>query len=203
MSDETKFAYIYKTTIKTTYGLTDAWIKRLGSPDKEVPNPYYRSRRSYLYLRQRVEDFIDDHREEYDKLIAGRAERSRRANEVMSRRIRELVDWAETVQIEIGHLPERLGQLKKATVSRHELFEMMRGRDWSEFILSLRAIVAYVRHNMSNYETLLGQCKSQPGTHLAYCIIRNRIDQLIEQRLRDRYGNSLIDNFSCMKGVAK
>ena len=52
--------YCYRTTLKIVYGLTESWIKRLGEPDKVVPNPHRRSTNSYLYLRERVEMFIEE-----------------------------------------------------------------------------------------------------------------------------------------------
>lgn len=43
MSNEkqTKPGYVYRSTLKSEYRLTDGLIKRLGPPDKEVANPHY------------------------------------------------------------------------------------------------------------------------------------------------------------------
>lgn len=65
--------YITKATIKADYGLTDSLIKKLGEPDKVVPNPHYRSSAPMqLYLRERVEQFVEDNAETIKKILARR-----------------------------------------------------------------------------------------------------------------------------------
>jgi len=58
--------YLCKLTLRTTYLLSERWIKRIGEPDRVCDNPYYRSRAPMLlYSRQRVEKFLADNAEEY------------------------------------------------------------------------------------------------------------------------------------------
>lgn len=179
--------YIYKTTVKNTYGLTDAWIARIGAPDKIVQNPYYRTRKSQLYLRARVEAFIDAHKDEYEKLIAGREARRGRAQKVADRRARELVEWAETVSIEMRALPN-LYALKKETTDQYMRFALDRGRDCTEFTMSRAALVAHVRHCLTNYEDILSQAEGKAGRNRAYLVIRERCDELIEDAFSKKYG---------------
>jgi hypothetical protein len=183
-----KTDYIYKATLKKAYGLTDSWIERLGEPDKIVPNPYYSSRKSYLYLRARVEMFIDEHQDEYKKLLAGRAERSARARTVMSRRVDDLLDWAEGVELIISRLPEKMETLKLRTETSFTGFYLSERGD-ADFTMSPNAIIAYVRHELTNYEELLREIGNKPGCRQAYIIIRDRVDNAIEKRLLMQYNN--------------
>lgn len=62
--------YISKQTLKTAYLLSDRWIFRLGSPDREVENPHYRRAAPMkLYSRQRVEEFLALHAEDYARWL--------------------------------------------------------------------------------------------------------------------------------------
>jgi hypothetical protein len=75
-SGKSKADMVYKTTLKKTYGLTDGMIRRLGPPDKEVPNPRYRSLTSTLYNRSRVEAFIEEIGDEYQHHLRRHMQRS-------------------------------------------------------------------------------------------------------------------------------
>jgi hypothetical protein len=185
-----KTDYIYKTTIKETYGLTDSWIKRMGEPDKTVPNPYYSSRKSYLYLRVRVEAFIDEHQDEYKKLLEGRAKRSARAKAIANQRESKLLHWARTVRINIGRLPKQLDTLTRRVEASFRDFRLFERDDVdARFTISANAVIAYVRHERTNYESLLGEISSKPGCNQAYIIIRDRVDDAIEKRLASQYGS--------------
>jgi len=65
--------YITKSTVKNDYGLTDSLIKKLGEPDKLVRNPHYGSAAPMrLYLRERVEKFVEENKEAIEKVLARR-----------------------------------------------------------------------------------------------------------------------------------
>ena len=54
---------VYKSTLKNEYGFTDKYIRILGEPDKQVPNPHYRSGSpASLYSVDRVNRFLKKHR---------------------------------------------------------------------------------------------------------------------------------------------
>jgi len=188
LNDRTE--YVYKTTLKKTYGLTDSWIKRLGEPDKVVPNPCYRSKQSYLYLRRRVEAFIDAHQDEYDKLLEGQAARSAKMQLVADRRTQELLTWAQDSSVQVAGLPHQLDRLKQHVVNDFQTFQIFNHPNWDgEFTMSAKAIIAYVRHTLTNYEALLAEIEGKPGCHAAYQVIRARVNAIVEKELDDKYGN--------------
>ncbi len=48
---------------------------------------------------------------------------------------------------------------------------------------NIRGVVAFVRHNMTNYESLLEEVEGKPGASLAYLRIKERVNALICERL--------------------
>ena len=65
--------YLCKTTLKQTYLLSDRWIKQLGAPDRIVENPHHRKfAPMHLYSKQRVEQFLAEHAEEYACWLSSR-----------------------------------------------------------------------------------------------------------------------------------
>lgn len=182
-------AFAYKTTIKNTYRLPESWIKRLEPPDKLVHNPHYPSRPSALYLRARVEAFIEAHQAEYDALLQQQAIRSQRAGAVADAARRRLQEWAANVEIEISPLPESKRQLEEQMVKRHESFHgLVYGTEAPPFTLSQNALLAYVRHTFTNYDQLLNEIEGKVGIVDAYTTLKARVNQLIEQRLTEQYG---------------
>ncbi len=62
----TKDSWLTKSTLKRTYLLSDGWIKKLGKPDKRLPNERWkRAAPIQLYSRQRVEKFLAENAEAY------------------------------------------------------------------------------------------------------------------------------------------
>ena len=61
MIEEKKHEFCYKTTARAMLGLSPTKFKKLGlEPDREVPNPHYRSGPpSYLFRRERIEKLVD------------------------------------------------------------------------------------------------------------------------------------------------
>jgi hypothetical protein len=61
--------YVYRSTLKKKeFGLTDSMIKKLGPPDKLVPNPHYKSGPpAQLYLVTKVKRWIARNRDSVDK----------------------------------------------------------------------------------------------------------------------------------------
>lgn len=188
-SNKQDTAFAYKTTIKNMYRLPESWIKRLGEPDKLVRNPHYPSRQSALYLRARVEAFIEAHQAEYDALLQKQAIRSERASAVADAARRHLQEWAANVEIEIEPLPESKRQLEEQTVKRHEAFHaLMYGTEAPPFTLSRNALLAYVRHTFTNYDQLLSEIDGKVGVGTAYTMLKARVNQIMEQRLTEQYG---------------
>lgn len=197
MSQEKRAKYAYKTTLKNVYGLTESWIKRLGEPDKLVPNPHYSSApQGKLYLRARVELFIEENQAEYDKLLAGRAARQARGEKAAATRMAKYRDrvevlekWGRQCKIIIQELPRSLERLEK------DVWEA--GLELSRdgfFTMSYNAILAYTRHNLTNYESLLYEFEEKaegvPQTYVGetYCRIKDRTTRLAHKKLINAYG---------------
>jgi hypothetical protein len=69
--------YITKSTVISDYGLTESLVKKLGEPDKLVRNPHYGSAAPMqLYLRERVEKFVEENAEAIEKVLARRKKRA-------------------------------------------------------------------------------------------------------------------------------
>lgn len=65
--------YITKKTLKSEYSLSEGWIKKLGEPDKIVPNPHYKkSPPMKLYQLLRVRKFLKDNADEYSEWLVKR-----------------------------------------------------------------------------------------------------------------------------------
>ena len=142
-----------------------------------------------MYLRARVEAFIEQHQDEYEQLLEKRAERSARANLTASRRVQELLRWAKETQIKVSKLPRRFRQLEDETVNAFLMFRAFERNDYgAEFTLTWNAVVAHVRHTRTNYEYLLGQIEGKPGCYDAYLVLKARCNEIVEKALRERYG---------------
>lgn len=181
--DNDKNKYCYKSTLKTQYGLTDSWIKKLGEPDKNVPNLHYLSGPpASLYLRLRVEALIETNKDEWEKLQKTRAKRRVTANATASRRYKETIKWAEEVKVcEVGYVPRSGFKLKKCVEEQFNDFTLWGGREWKEFTMSRNAVIAYSRHNNTNYEELLEEIKGEVGALKAYLTLKRRCNELAEQ----------------------
>lgn len=193
---EKKSEFVYKSTLKSTYGLTDSWIKKLGAPDKTVPNPYYSSGPpASLYQIKRVEDFIDTHREAWLKLQELRVKRQKVGHAIADKKYQQTIEWAEMIPIETFRewLPKNEKKLERAILDQHTDFLIIRNRDNQPFTMTDNAKIAYLRHNHTNYEALLSELVGRVGTADAYIIIRSRCDELATQILSEFRNRSRTD----------
>lgn len=92
----------------------------------------------------------------------------------------ELLTWADTVKIRVKSLPDTLEKLTAAAEEAYSSRQI-------EFIPSRAALVAYVRHNLTNYENLLDYIRGRQGWHEAYPRLKERVNQTVEQKLDERY----------------
>ena len=68
--------YITRITMIHDYNMTDALINKLGEPDKITKNPHYSSAAPMkLYLRERVEKWVEENPELIQKVIERRKKR--------------------------------------------------------------------------------------------------------------------------------
>lgn len=193
--------FIYKSTLKTTYNLPDSWITRLGPPDQTVPNPHYKSGPlASLYSRCRVEEFIEANRAEYDQMIAKRAERQTRVKAVIGKRAAELLAWANEAEVKvIGNLPENLEELEQWAAVNFYAFVLER-RHYEEFEPSYGRLIAYLRHVHTNYERLLGKIEGKPGCGMAYSVIKQRCNEVVEALYRELTGPAPEDQVMAVLG---
>lgn len=171
MKDEKR--YMAKSTLKEVYGLTDRLIKLIGLPDKTAPNPYYnRAAPMCLYLIERVENWIENHPDEVKTAKA----RSNRGKRVSGAKRLEMLAWAENVDVAIYKLGNKK-KLERQTLAASSHLE--------DFTLTENAIIAFVRHNRTNYHDLLSDLSGRAGCAEAYAIIRRRVNYEITKKLRE------------------
>jgi hypothetical protein len=174
--------YVYKKALKLTYGLSDTWIARIGPPDLEIPNPHAIGKKAYLYRRDRVEAYIDEHLDDYRRLQEQRQRRMKSAQDAAERKYKETLQWANEVEIEVRDLPPR-AVLEDEAIRRHIDWIRIRGRlDWA-FPVSENFVLAHVRHAYTNYDQLVGQLSGRTGGYAGEHTIRERCNALIRERL--------------------
>ena len=66
---------------------------------------------------------------------------------------------------------------------------MQAGIPGQDFILTDKAIVAHVRHTHTNYHRLLARLNRAPDTTVAYLILKQRVNRVIRDSLRQQYGD--------------
>jgi hypothetical protein len=165
-------------------------IAELGEPDMLVKNPHWRSGpMSSLYSIARVEAWCDQNAERLTRAQEERVRRSARMTEVVRRRRDELLTWAAEVEIGVNYpLPADLHEQAWRWYAWHDY---QRGIDRGEYDtddvynghVSHGGLVAYVRHNHTNYERLLERLERQPGGVDAYLIIKRRVNESVEAAL--------------------
>jgi hypothetical protein len=94
--------------------------------------------------------------------------------------------WLNNVTVTIDELPVQWRELRKEA-QKHGV-----NRHGSSFYLSYNAIVAYVRHNRTNYEFLLGELECLPGGRAVYYeSLKEHVDTIIRTALQEQYGSSV------------
>lgn len=185
-------AYVYKSTLKNDYGFSEGWIKALGEPDKLVANPHYRSGpKSSLYLRERVETFIEDNAEAYARRLNERRNRSAAAFAAAKPRVRarrrkedEIFRWALAVPIQLQDLPkDHATVVKMARKSFDELAIAREEPEAYDGALTPAGVLAFVRHEKTDYHYLLEEIEARPGAQAAYLVLKARINATICSRL--------------------
>ena len=172
--------FVYKTTLSKEYGLTPSMIAELGSPDEYCKNPHYKSGpMASLYRIDRVKAFIAANVERVEAAKASRVKRSAALLAFHERRRveerRRTLDWAANVPIEVYEpLPTgmlEVARFKRPFAANTELIEQ-------------KALHAFVRHDLTNYDHLRYQLRDRPGSTEAYHLIRQRTDTAVLTALR-------------------
>lgn len=168
-------------TLKQTYGLPSAWVHRLGTPRQRG--------KVRGFPRSHVENYLENHWDEYQGLLLNRAARSRAENIRRNQEIGQLISWVEMVAIEIRlrELPDSLEALEQAA-ERSFWQTCATNGDEKIFKMSLNALISHVRHCHTNYDALLKELEAHPGAHfLGYLTLKTRVNQAVLSVLHERY----------------
>jgi len=167
--------FMYKSMVRMMYGLSDAWMTRLGPPDREVQNPHYRSGPpAALYSIARVEEFLAEHADEYAVHLAKRERRSAAAKERSQRAAEELAEWARSVPIMHGLWPTNLASACQESLLARERWMASPNE---------RHFLNLLRHEYTNYHDLLQELSGRTSCWDAYRIIKERVNGEITERL--------------------
>ena len=178
-----KINYIPKTYILKR----DGWTKKamnifLQNPDLIKTNPNYKSGPPMqLFLLEKIEkieqtvefkEFVNKNKNKKHKIGAQKS---------LKTKIDKITNWAETVEIIIPNYSIR--ELKRLSIQHYNDYHFEDGafvtkNDDADFIL--RITYNFIRHVLTNYETLLYEIHGKVGTDDAYDILRERIDNAIE-----------------------
>lgn len=167
-----KETYVCKSTLRDTYGMTPKMILAIGEPDKTKPNPHYRSvgYPMCLYRLGRVELWVEENKEWIENHRAKRKELSEAQKAIYQRRIAPLLGWANTVNIKITPLDSY-----DKLVDEASNFYCNFNEEYRE--VGPTGVIAYVRHNKTNYDFLLESLKQYKyGRNEAYFILKDRVD---------------------------
>lgn len=104
----------------------------------------------------------------------------------------ELIYWADVVFIRLEPLPNTWAALmaNAETAFYARCYDL--GDLEAEFIPSWNAVVAYVRHELSNYHSLLAYAAGKPGADEVYARIKERVNTAVERELKKRYNGSTV-----------
>ncbi len=182
MTTEKKKEYVYKSTLRDTYGLTPSMIEELEPPDKLVPNPYYTTGYpASLFLIERVEVWVDENQDRLQKARISRARRSQAAKKVHEKNQTversRAIEWIDKTEIELEPLPDDLIETAKRHYILRETVDLM----------TEKGVKAYVRHHCSNYNKLLQEIYQYDGwlSEELYQRLRKRIDTLVDQAIAE------------------
>ena len=157
--------YLSQSRIKSKFGLTDTQIRSLGEPDTTRPNPHYRSGPPMkLYLRQRVEQWIAEHRSE---ITASQPRKQAAQKAVHTKRASARVAIAKLVRrLELGPIASRASVRKEAAEFFLERYENFNGE------VTEKGLCSFVRHNYTNYEEILSVVKGKVGASDLYVNVK-------------------------------
>lgn len=170
---------VYKSTLIREYGLTPSMIEELGPPDEFVDNPHYRNGPlASLYSVERVENWIAYNTERLEKAQADRAKRSaaakERADAKRAEKLQQGMDWVMNVPITVAAVPETVIDDAKRR------FRFRKGVDDP---LAQKALHAYVRHELSNYDMLRQEIRERPFPEQLHGALRERVDTVVKDAL--------------------
>jgi len=171
--------YVYKSTLKKTYGLTPAMIEELGEPDKLCDNPHWKSGPpANLYLVERVENWVEANQERVEKARANRPKRSAAMTAANAKkkaeRWKKARRWLSGLSISITRpLPKTLLDDARKSCTIPDNVDL----------LNAKALHAHVRHHHTNYEALLQVMNRHELCNDLYPVLRKLIDPIVKEAL--------------------
>lgn len=189
MSDQ---EMIYKSTLKNSRKWTDAMIRKYyPNPAKEVKNPYYKSKKSYLYYLNEVLSIenLPSFQEEFNNKIKTR-EKIKDATLARMAEKRECgIEEAKNIIIKI----ERIGfpEIYVRAINAYNIFheeKIYRGKkeyigDWKSLDKNFldRITTNYIRHNLTYYDGYCYDLFGKIGRDEIYIVIKDRFMQKISE----------------------
>jgi hypothetical protein len=157
--------------------------KYLIAPDEERVNPHYRSGPPMrLYNLARIEPL--EQTNWFQAAKAKRAIRSAAAQKAVETKRERAIDWAESVDINIPQINNT--ELKRAAIERYNDrldwesdYEVTPATIDSDPDFLHRITVNYIRHDLTDYDSLLANLYGTVGVDEAYEILRERVDDEI------------------------
>lgn len=175
---------VFKSTLKSSYGLPDSWIERIGKPDMKVPNPHHPDGAdASMFNVARVEEFINKNITEYLTMCR------KKGFKIGSKQAEKTVTWAKGVDIEFEGVPE-MGKLEQ------EVAAFYKGKV-GNFKKSRSSFVDYVRIHYSNYDALVDKLTGKVGRSEGVRVLRDRCGELAGELLDEIDGVG----FNLRKGV--
>lgn len=170
--------------LREGYGLTLAWINRLGAPERLIQRPLGKAPIP-LYARRRLEATLDQNPEAYLRMVLQQASQraSQRSAEMITRQQAELATWAKTVPLDLKQpLPLTLDQLRHATK-----LSLQNHLALCPTQVGYNAVIAYLRHTATAYNQIIATLGRRLETTTAYLIIKGRVNRMLQQELTRHY----------------
>jgi hypothetical protein len=154
MGQDFPHSFVSKTGLKREYGLTNAMIDRLGEPDNVALHHYQRRRQPVkLYRRDRVEEWISRNP---DVMLRGEGRAIYRDLDGKTDPVRlEIVRQSRTLILR----PLPPDEILHRDLRAHHMRRF--GRVPRE--ITGRALVTYIRHFYTNYDTILANLSGRVG----------------------------------------
>jgi hypothetical protein len=171
--------FVYASTLRRVYGLTPKMVQELYPPDLYRDNPHYPDGPlASLYRIDRVEAWVERHQGRLHQARLSRAKRSSAAKAAHDRkraaRWQAATEWLQGLPIEVERpLPATLFE------DAGKCYGMRGPADCP----AERGLHAYVRHWLSNYDSLLRQLYNQEFSQDLYPLLRERIDGRVVEAL--------------------
>jgi hypothetical protein len=154
--------YIYKHNLRVLFGLTPAMVLALGKPD--VDSVADAMPGDGLYSIERVEEWVDANAEWIIQQTLATA--------ILPEplRVPQTLDWAHTVTIEMREMTWGTWLAAQKLPWDHS---------------SDQRKIAFIRHNLTNYPSLLKELVRKSGCREGYYVLRFRVDEMGRKFLRE------------------